>query len=243
MTQAVGSRGSYKYITSYNSNNYNGTALIDAIVIHHWGEDGQQFENVINSLCGNRTASAHYVLEDSKVACLIAPGYRAWHVGSNDKQIVMQGITNVNSYTIGIECHPECSEGDRETLAQLISDLWYDYGIIPIYYHSQFMNTQCPGRYVEYLPSIIERAKEIYMQVHYREVGDNMSLTTDEIAFVKQLYAKSIEINPSDWAKCDVNSAVTLGLSDGSRPQSVASRQELMSMIVKAVKLLNDNSQ
>lgn len=237
MSQAVGSRGTYKYITSYNSDNYNGNASTDAIVIHHWGDDGQQFENVINSLCGERMASAHYVLEDGKVACLIAPGYRAWHVGSNDKQIVMRGITNVNSHTIGIECRPECSSGDRETLAQLIADLWRDYGNIPVYYHSQFMATQCPGRYIEYLPSIIDRANEIYKEV---KEGDNMSLTTEEIAFVKQLYAKSIESDPSDWAKCSVNRAITLGLSDGTRPQAVASRQELMSMIVKAVEVIND---
>lgn len=161
-SQMVGSRGAYQYLTQYNSYNYNGYNSKDAIVVHHWGNDGQNFYNVIAALSGTREASAHYVLQDDLVACIISPDFRAWHVARNDFQRVMPGITDVNSHTIGIECRPECTSGDRETLAQLIAELWCDYGKLPVYGHLDFMATACPGRYYNQLDSIVARAEEIY---------------------------------------------------------------------------------
>ena len=162
MSQSVGSRGAYQYLTQYNSYNYNGYASTDAIVVHHWGVDGQNFYNVIAALSGSRQASAHYVLQDGLVACIIAPGLRAWHVAGNDYGAVMPYTSDINSHTIGIECRPECTSGDRETLAQLIADLWMDYGEMPVYGHQDFMATACPGRYYGRLEDIEARAREIY---------------------------------------------------------------------------------
>lgn len=165
MSQCVGSRGAYQYLTQYNSYNYNGGATVDAIVVHHWGVDGQNFYNVIAALSGSRQASAHYVLQDNLVACIIAPRLRAWHVANNDYQAVMPGIYDVNSHTIGIECRPECTDGDIETLCQLIADLWCDYGKVPVYGHMDFMPTACPGRYYNKLDAIVARAEEIYNEI------------------------------------------------------------------------------
>lgn len=162
MGQMVGSRGAYQYLTQYNSYNYNGYASTDAIVVHHWGVEGQNFYNVIAALSGSRQASAHYVLQDSLVACIIAPGLRAWHVAGNDYGIVMPYTSDINSHTIGIECRPEFTDGDRETLCQLIADLWCDYGEMPVYGHQDFMATACPGKYYSRLEDIEARAREIY---------------------------------------------------------------------------------
>lgn len=213
MTQMVGSRGTYEYLTGYNSNNYNGTASIDAIVVHHWGNDGQNFYNVIAALSGTREASAHYVLQDGLVACIIAPGLRAWHVRNNDYQKVMQGIWDVNSHTIGIECRPEMTAGDLETLCQLIADLWCDYGKVPVYGHKDFMATACPGRYYGQLDYIRKRAGEIYNDVTDNNVGD---------------------INePSAWAKDAWDKAHELGLMDGTRPHDNVTREELAAVLVR----------
>lgn len=165
MAQMVGSRGTYQYLTEYDSYNYNGYASTDAIVVHHWGVDGQNFYNVIAALSGSRQASAHYVLQDGLVACIIAPGLRAWHCAYNTYQNVMPGITDINSHTIGIECRPEFTDGDRETLCQLIADLWCDYGVVPVYGHEDFMPTACPGRYYVKLNEIEARAREIYNSI------------------------------------------------------------------------------
>ena len=180
MAQMVGSRGTYKYLTEYDSYNYNGYASTDAIVVHHWGVDGQNFYNVISALSGSRQASAHYVLQDGLVACIIAPGLRAWHCAYNTYQRVMPGISDVNSHTIGIECRPEFTDGDRETLCQLIADLWCDYGVMPVYGHQDFMATACPGRYENKLSDIEARAREIYNAIKNGDGTDTNVGSTEE---------------------------------------------------------------
>lgn len=239
-SQMVGSRGIYQYLTQYDSYNYNGSATIDAIVVHHWGVIGQKFENVIAALSGTREASAHYVLEAGKVACIIAPGLRAWHVARNDFQKVMPGIYDVNSHTIGIECRPECTDGDVETLCQLIADLWVDYGKVPIYGHLDFMATACPGRYYNKLDYIRSRAEEIYNGILNGGTGtateedDDMGLSAEEVAWVKQMYANSKATEPDSWAVLAIQSAVANGITDGERPRDAAKREEVAIMIDRA---------
>ena len=125
MAQSVGSRGVYEYITQYDSSGYNGYATIDCIVDHWWDDPAKKptFMGTVNSLCNNPNGSANYVVEAGKVACLIAPGLRAWHVRSNDFQRVMPGIYDINSHSIGIECNPRMTDDDIETLCQLHADL------------------------------------------------------------------------------------------------------------------------
>lgn len=237
MTQVVGSRGKYQYITSYDSQNYNGTASVDAIVVHHWGVDGQKFNNVISALSGTREASAHYVLEDGKVACIIAPGLRAWHVAYNTYQRVMKGITDVNSHTVGIECRPECTDGDVETLCQLIAELWCDYGKVPVYGHQDFMATACPGRYYSKLSSITSRAEEIYNEIKNGTTGSDEEMaqfTTEEVAFLKTLYANSLK-PVSGWASEDLQKAVDAGITTGERPQDILTREQGAIMCLRAM--------
>lgn len=236
--QVVGSRGKYQYITEYDSYNYNGAASVDAIVVHHWGNDGQKFNNVIAALSGAREASAHYVLEAGKVACIIAPGLRAWHVAYNTYQRVMQGITDVNSHTIGIECRPECTDGDVETLCQLIAELWADYGKVPVYGHLDFMATACPGRYYSKLNAIAARAEEIYSEINSGTTEGSDSgmaqLTNEEALFVKTLF-KNQSASGSSWAAEDLKKAVSEGITTGENPQGILTREQgaIMSLRVK----------
>lgn len=237
MSQMVGSRGKYQYITEYDSYNYNGAASVDAIVVHHWGVDGQKFNNVISALSGTREASAHYVLEDGKVACIIAPGLRAWHVAYNTYQRVMQGITDVNSHTIGIECRPECTAGDVETLCQLIAELWCDYGKVPVYGHLDFMATACPGRYYSKLNAIVARAEEIYSEINSgtTQEGDNMAqLTDEEVLFIKTLFKKQTA-SGSEWAAEDLKRAVDAGITTGDDPQGILTREQGAIMCLRAI--------
>lgn len=144
---------SYTEITSFNSPNYNigrpaGSPAF--IVIHHWGNDGQNFYGVVEHLCcPDVDKSAHYVAEAGKVACIVAPYNRAWHAGAGG-----------NPRGIGIECRPECSASDRETVAELIANLRKTYGYLPLYPHNHFMPTACPGRWENYLPFLDRRAEE-----------------------------------------------------------------------------------
>lgn len=230
MEQAVGSSGQYEYITGYDSYNYNGNASTDAIVVHHWGEDGQNFDNICGWLCNpnqpsGHKGSAHYVVEENKVACLIAPGLRAWHVASNDYQQVMQGIYDINSHTIGIECRPECTQGDLETLAQLIADLWKDYGKIPIYYHKQFMSTACAGRYIEFIENgWLEQRAEFYY-------NGGIEMRQEVVQWLESLYDRVHDDELKDWEKDDLKQAIEMGITTGERPHDIPTRSEVAIMV------------
>lgn len=240
--QCVGSRGVYQYLTQYNSPNYNGYNSKDAIIVHHWGNDGQKFNNVIAALSGTREASAHYVLEDGKVACIISPDFRAWHCAYNTYQRVMPGITDVNSHTIGIECRPECTDGDVETLCQLIAELWCDYGKVPVYGHQDFMVTACPGRYYSKLSAITARAEEIYNEINNGTTGsdDIAQFTTEEVAFLKTLYANSLK-PVSGWASESLAKAVAAGITTGERPQDILTREQGAIMCLRVLEKLESS--
>lgn len=231
MCQAVGSSAKYEYITEHDSPNFNGQANIRGIVVHHWGLEGQRFDDVVNILCSPAyQASAHYVLEDGKVACLVPPGLRAWHVLGNEYQNVMVGIYDVNANTIGIECRPECTEGDRETLAALIADIWKDYGKVPIYYHAQFMPTACAGKYIPYIENgwLAQRAESIYKGEEDEEMRPEVK------AWLEALYDRCHKEEAPEWAKKELEEAKEKGITDGTRPNDFATRAEVAAMIVRA---------
>lgn len=138
----------YTLQTQYNSKNFTPAAQVpqvfgmprtkDGITVHHWGGTGQQFDNVRDWLCTNDVpTSAHYVVQDGLVACIVSPDDAAWHAGT----------PRGNATTIGIELRPEATDGDYATAAQLIRELREAYGDLPLYKHSDWIATACPGRY------------------------------------------------------------------------------------------------
>ena len=141
---------SYNYITKYNSPNYTPVSQalavfgkprkIQGITIHHWGDPKQnpQFQGIVNYLCRNGgNTSAHYVATGTgrQVACIVAPKDIAWHGGT----------AWANTNTIGIELDPRARAEDYDVAAELVADIRSAYGDVPIYWHSYFISTACPG--------------------------------------------------------------------------------------------------
>ena len=200
----------YEYITKYNANAYmvgrmsNGVQYsVDKIIIHHWGAEGQSFDGVCawfeNPAC---QTSAHYVVENGRVACLVNLSDTAYHAGD----------WGANLTSVGIECRPEMSDGDLETVCELVAYLYKVYGELPIYGHKDFSPTACPGKYYSKLDYIHDRALEL-MDGTDTNVGD---------------------INgPSSWAKESWNKAHEMGLMDGTRPHDAVTREELAAVLVR----------
>jgi N-acetylmuramoyl-L-alanine amidase len=112
--------------------------VVKGITIHHWGALGQKFTDVENFLCTNNTpTSAHYIAEGGLVSCIVSPDDAAWHAGN--------GVANAE--TIGIECRPEGDELTYQTVAELIAFLRNIYGDVPLYPHSHWHATACPGKW------------------------------------------------------------------------------------------------
>lgn len=138
---------SYEYITKYDSPNYTpGRPYgIACIVIHWWGDPSEKptFDGVINWLCRtNGNSSANYVAEAGRVACIVDPDNRSWASGDG---------VNVNSMGndkgISIECNPRQSDGDYQTIGELIREIRKTYGDLPLRRHRDFAQTECPGTY------------------------------------------------------------------------------------------------
>lgn len=123
----------------------------DSITIHHWGVDGQQHQTVVDYLCRHDgTSSAHYVASSGRVTQLVHDSDRAWHAGPSG-----------NPRSIGIECRPEMSSGDFETVARLIAAIRAEWGHLPLVGHRQWMATDCPGRWFARLGDLSARADQI----------------------------------------------------------------------------------
>lgn len=200
----------YEYITKYNAHAYmvgrmsNGVQHnVDKIILHHWGATGQTFEGVCawfeNPSC---QTSANYVVEGGRVACLVNLSDTAYHAGD----------WGANLTSIGIECRPEMSDADLETVCELVAYLYKVYGELPVYGHKDFSPTACPGKYYSQLDYIHDRALEL-MQ------GDS---------------EPSVDANePSKWAAESWNKAHEMGLLDGTRPHDNVTREELAAVLVR----------
>lgn len=117
------------------------------ITIHHWGSTGQKHANVANYLCRrNGNTSAHYVTSAGLVTQLVDESRAAWHAGS----------TPGNGSTIGIECRPEMSAADWDTLVQLCTDLEEKHGSLKYYGHKDWKNTACPGDYSDRIGELVK---------------------------------------------------------------------------------------
>lgn len=144
--------------STWNSPNYTPAAAVPAvfgrarttgrITIHHWGNDGQNFNAVANYLSrAGGNSSAHFVVEAGRVACLVSPVDAAWHSGSAEG----------NATSTGIECRPEMSEGDINEVVALIEWIEDVYGPQEIWLHREWSATACPGRYANMRDEIVRR--------------------------------------------------------------------------------------
>ena len=140
---------SFEYITKYNSPNYTpGRPYGIACIVIHWWDDPAKhptFNGVISTLCSkSRGASANYVAEAGRVACIVDPANRSWATGDG------VGCNSMgNDKGISIECNPRQSDGDYQTIGELIRNIRKTYGDLPLKRHRDLSPrpTSCPGTY------------------------------------------------------------------------------------------------
>ncbi len=187
---------SIKYETQYNAPAYMAGRSgheITGIVVHHYGVMGSTYAGTIRTLTKpTAAASAHFVIDAGKVAQLVALSDTAYHADN----------WPINLTTIGIECPPECTAEQVDTLVQLIAGLYRAYGrVLPLTGHKDHAPTECPGRYYALLASIQARATALWTSA---VAPDPQQPTAD---------------NPPDWAQDAVDWATGAGLvaGDGQR--------------------------
>lgn len=130
------------------------TGELNAITLHHWGSDGQSFDNVVSWLVadgnGNNQSSAHEVIEGGRVAILADITDGTWNSGS------AQG--NVDNYAL--ECRPEADDATVYTVAARVAAVREEAGWdVPLNLHQDYVATECPGRYVALKDTIDKLAR------------------------------------------------------------------------------------
>ena len=131
----------YTHITNRTSpNKWVGGNTIKGITIHWWDDPKKnpKAENIVTWLCNPASqVSAHFVITGTgrRVWQLVADRDRAWHA------------MNGNHSTLGLELDPRCRNSDYDVAAEVIADLWRAYGKLPLYPHSYWVATQCPGNW------------------------------------------------------------------------------------------------
>lgn len=149
---------------------------IDRIVLHHWGNDGQKHDNIINWFRNPLSnVSAHFVVSGKRVTQMVSLDDTAWHAGNWDW----------NCRSIGIEMRPEKDETTQETVAKLIAQIWTHWGKLPLYEHREIVPTGCPGRWKK---AEVKAMAEKY----YKEYTEPKKTTTTVSAKKKTLTAAKI---------------------------------------------------
>lgn len=167
----------YQYITNKNSPNYTPGAqaravfgydrVIEGITLHWWGNpnDNPQFDSIVNYLCrANGNTSAHIVATGTgrKAACIVNYSDVAWHSGS----------AWGNARTIGVELDPRGREEDIDVVAEVIADIRSAFGDVPLYWHSYFTATSCPGVYIPLLEKIDQLSYTKQSNANWGDVTD-----------------------------------------------------------------------
>lgn len=147
---------------------------IDRIVLHHWGNDGQKHDNIINWFKNPLSnVSAHFVVSGERVTQMVNLNDTAWHAGNWDW----------NCRSIGIEARPEHDKTSQETVAKLVAQIWTHWGKLPLYEHREIVATGCPGRWHK------EEVKAM-AEKYYKEYTAKTTTTTKKKA--KTLTASKI---------------------------------------------------
>lgn len=143
----------FEYDEAHSSNFTPGKWRKDFIVIHHWDDPAKrpQFGGVVSWFKNpSANVSIQYMVEAGRIAQMIPESAMAWHAGNS----------TANRHGIGIELNPRQYDGDYETAAQLVAEIWDRRGKLPLRKHREFFGTSCPGTWD--VSRIQRRAEQIY---------------------------------------------------------------------------------
>ena len=264
-TASVNSTSANSYIsglasyTAISPNKSVRTTPIEGITIHHMAG------NLSIEDCGkvfaptSRKASANYGIgSDGRIACYVPENYRAWTSSSsaNDNRCVTIEVAN----SIAADPWP-VSAAAFESLLRLCADICLRNGIKALIYtgntngnltaHRWFAATLCPGPYLyEKFPAIAkEVTKRAEANTIYSVQEEDDEVTREEVQSMIDLAASDIieavktmlvgeYTQPSNWIvnNGELEEAKNAGITDATRPQGYAKREEVAAMVLRAMK-------
>lgn len=209
------------------------TAKIDKITIHHAAGIGS-VESIGNVFApASRKASANYGIgNDGLIGLYVPEDKRAWTSSNTANDNCAVTIEVSNCATGG---QWPISAAAYNALINLCVDICQRNDIKMLVYtgdstgnltrHNMFAATTCPGPYLQ------ERFPAIAEEVNRRLEEDNM---TGEEIYVKLNDFLRSQPAP-DWAKAELELAIAMGITDGTRPMELVPRYQAAIMAKRAV--------
>ena len=213
----------------------------------------------------NRNGSADFIVDDAEMVQYNADlnNRRCWAVGDDSRRFSkggqLYGIA-FNCNTISIEI---CSNTKSGNIPNANSPDWYfteaslqnalelgahlmkmyNIDIDHVVRHYDISGKYCPG-VIGWNTNSGSDAEWIKFKARLKQMvapeSEEIDMTEKEmIALVDKRIAdklNGIGTKPSEWAEAELAEAVTLGITDGSRPVGYATREEVAVMVLRAIK-------
>jgi len=211
---------------------------IQKITIHHVA--GVMSVESIGAIFASsaRQASSNYGVDNSgRVGMYVEERNRAWTSSSavNDNQAITIEVSNIavgGDWPVG--------EVALAKTIELCIDICKRNGIAELNYtgntngnltlHRFFAPTVCPGPYLE------SRMPYIAEQVN-KALKEDEIVTQEQFNIMMDEWLRIQREKPaSDWAAPEIEAARALGITDGSNPQGLATREQVIAMVVRSIK-------
>lgn len=233
---------------------------INYIVVHYTaGTSSKEAKNTVSGWSNDPSqASANYVVDRNKIVHTVPDdeAFYTWHCGTDGKYYHPK-CRNNNS--IGIEMqsdydgvfkgyknlkYPEdwdkwyLREDVVENTAKLVAYLMNKYGLkdvdTQVLRHYDITHKECPytmcGKYEKNWVDFKQRVRKY--------LGDEIAMGREELEkIIKEVVLNMGKGEPaSEWAEEEIKEAMELGITDGSNPMKLATRQEVMCMVKRAIR-------
>jgi len=186
------------------------------IVVHNTANDASARNEVAYMIRNSNKVSFHYAVDDKEIIQGIPENRNAWHAGDGN------GPGNRKGLSIEI-CYSK-SGGQKFIAAEKLAVKFIAFklkekgwGIDKVKKHQDFSGKYCPHR-------TLDMGWQRFL-----------NMVQAELNILKGDKAMADKDKPSAWAKAVWEWGIKEGIVDGTNPQKVATREELVSMLHKAL--------
>lgn len=236
-------------LTKTNYTKCGRTSRIKFLVIHYTGNNGDTaYANTNYFKTKYRGASAHYFVDKTSIWQCVKDEDIAWHVGAKKYYHICR-----NSSSIGIElCSRKSPNGnycfDKETIqnaVKLTKELMikYDIPIENVIRHYDVTHKNCPAPFVkneqqwqDFKAQLKILTEEEEDELMFTEFVEKYGEDVVKAALQKLINSEINKDKVSDWAVSEIAEAKNAGITDGTRPGSFATREEVMLMTYRSQK-------
>lgn len=200
------------------------------IVVHYTSNRGDTAKNNADYFAREKPGvSAHFFVDEKEIWESVPENRIAWHCGA--KQYRHPECRNSNS--IGVEiCMNDkkgaIRQGSIQNAVKLVRLLMERYSVPleRVVRHHDVTGKHCPAPFVD---------DPTRWQAFRNELQEGEPVTYEQwLEFYERFALELSKQPPSDWAEESIKRQKDKGVTDGDRPKSLVTREEVMTMIDRA---------